>query len=58
VDLLIELDYLKYKGFSFFGWGDELKNHFKKRVDVVSQQGLSKFIGPFILKDKSLVYEK
>jgi predicted nucleotidyltransferase len=58
VDLLVELDYSKYSGFSFFGWKDELKNCFNKGVDVVSEKGLSKFIGPFILKDKSLVYEK
>lgn len=58
VDLLVELDYSKHIGFSFFGWKDELKNYFNKKVDVVSEKGLSEFIGPFILKDKNLVYEK
>jgi predicted nucleotidyltransferase len=58
VDLLVELDYSKHIGFSFYGWKDELKNHLNKKVEVVSEKGLSKFIGPFILKDKNLVYER
>ncbi len=58
VDLLVELDYSKHIGFAFYGWKDELKNYFNKKVDVVSKEGLSDFIGPFILKDKNLVYEK
>lgn len=58
VDLLVELDYSKKIGLSFYGWRDELRNYFDKKVDVVSERGLSAFIGPFILKDKSLVYEK
>lgn len=58
VDLLVELDYSKRIGFSFYGWRDELKNFLNKKVDVVSAKGISQFIGPFILKDKTLVYEK
>ena len=58
VDLLVELDYSKHIGLSFYGWKDELKSYLNKKVDVVSEKGLSEFIGPFILKDKSLVYER
>ena len=58
VDLLVDLDYEKGAGWEFFGWNEELKERFHRKVDVVSSRGLSTFIAPFIHKDKKLLYAK
>lgn len=58
VDLLVDLDYEKGIGWQFFGWNDELKDVFRKNVDVISSRGLSTFIAPFIHQDKKLIYAK
>jgi len=42
----------------FFTYGDELQNLLKKKVDIVSNEGLSKYVKPFIEKDKVLIYER
>jgi predicted nucleotidyltransferase len=42
----------------FFTYGDELQNLLKKKVDIVSYEGLSKYVKPFIDKEKVLIYER
>jgi predicted nucleotidyltransferase len=37
---------------------DDLSDLFGRKVDLVSANGLSKFIGPYIHKDKLLLYER
>jgi len=58
VDLLVELDRSQHIGLSFFGWYQDLQDVFKRKVDVVSANGLSKYIGPYIEADKKLIYDK
>ncbi|MDF2432285.1 MAG: uncharacterized protein JWP44_1916 [Mucilaginibacter sp.] len=58
VDILVELDHSTPIGMRFFTYGDELQNLLKKKVDVVSYEGLSKYIKPMIDKEKVLIYEK
>jgi len=57
IDLLVELD-SKTNLFSFIRMKNELEILLQKPVDLVSSKGVSKFIKPFIEKDKILVYEK
>ncbi|HAL82744.1 MAG TPA: nucleotidyltransferase [Mucilaginibacter sp.] len=58
VDILVELDHTTPIGMQFFTYGDELQNLLKKKVDIVSDEGLSKYIKPIIDKDKVLIYER
>jgi predicted nucleotidyltransferase len=58
VDILVELDHSTPIGLQFFSYGDELQNLLKRKVDVVSYEGLSKYVKPFIDKDKVLIYER
>ena len=60
VDVLVELDYAN--GGADFGnyltMMEELATRIGKKVDLVSANGLSKYIAPYIHKDKVLVYER
>ncbi len=58
VDILVELDHSTPIGLKFFTYGDELENLLKKKVDLVSYEGISKYVKPFIDKDKILIYER
>ena len=58
VDILVELDHSTPIGMQFFTYGDELQNLLKKKVDVVSYEGLSKYVKPFVDKEKVLIYER
>jgi len=58
IDILVELDHSTPIGMQFFTYGDELQNLLKKKVDIVSNEGLSKYVKPFIEKDKVLIYER
>lgn len=59
IDVLIDLDY--EKGADFFLFIEMQENLTKltgRKVDLVSSNGLSKFIKPIIDKEKQLIYEK
>lgn len=58
VDILVELEHSSPIGLQFFTYGDELQNLLKRKVDIVSYEGLSKYVKPFIDKDKVLIYER
>ncbi len=59
VDILVELDY-DNGGASFDNWcdmQDDLAIMLNKRVDLVSANGLSKSIAPYIHASKKLIYD-
>jgi len=58
VDILVELDHTKPIGMKFFSYQDELGEILKKKVDLVSVEGLSKYVKPLVDKDKVLIYER
>ena len=58
IDILVELDHATPIGMQFFTYADELQNLLKKKVDIVSDEGLSKYIKPFIDNEKVLIYER
>ena len=58
VDILVELDHSKPIGLQFFGYAEELQELLKKKVDLVTDEGLSKYIKPYVDKDKILIYER
>lgn len=58
IDILVELDHTTPIGMKFFSYQDELEQILNKKVDLVSYEGLSKYVKPFIDKDKVLIYER
>jgi len=58
VDILVELDHTTPVGMKFFDYKDDLEQILNKKVDLVSYEGLSKYVKPFIDNDKVLIYER
>lgn len=58
IDLLVDLDYSVTIGLRFFGMHLDLEELLHRKVDVVSSEGVSEFIQPFIEKDKKLIYAR
>ena len=58
LDILVELDHSKPIGMKFLVYHQELEELLKVKVDLVSTEGLSKYIKPFIDRDKILIYER
>ena len=58
IDILVELDYGQPIGMKFFGFQAELEDLLNRKVDLVTSDGLSKYVKPFIDKDKILIYER
>jgi predicted nucleotidyltransferase len=58
IDILLELDSTKTIGMiEFIKLSDGLESIFNKKVDLVTTDGLSPFIKPFIDNEKVLIYE-
>lgn len=61
VDILVDLDYMKEPSFTGFGFGsmwEDLKDLLKMKVDLVPEDGMSKYLRPYIEKDRILILEK
>ncbi len=58
VDILVDLDYSKHIGLTFITMQSELQQKLQKKIDLISSKALSKYIKPFIEKDKVLIYER
>ena len=58
IDILVDLDYSKHIGLGFAAMQSELQQRLKKKIDLISSNAVSKYIKPFIDKDKVLIYER
>ena len=59
IDILIEIDENVRMGLvKFISMKLDLEEMFKRKVDLLADGGISKFILPYINQDKVLVYEK
>lgn len=58
IDILVELDHSKPIGMRFLVYYDELQEFLHKTVDIVTTDGLSTHIKPFIDRVKILIYER
>ncbi|MBK8920836.1 MAG: nucleotidyltransferase domain-containing protein [Saprospirales bacterium] len=58
IDILVELDYSKKIGLAFFGMQMDLEALLNKKVDLLSTEGISPHVKPYIELDKTLIYEK
>ncbi len=58
IDILVELDYSQSIGLLFIQMQIELEDMLKKKVDLVSSRGISKFIRPIVDNEKKLIYAR
>jgi len=58
IDLLVELDYSQPIGLEFVQMQLDLQKLLSKKVDLVTERGLSKHIRPYIETEKKLIYAK
>ena len=58
IDILVDLDYSKHIGLGFINMKFELENKLKRNIDIISSKAISKYMSPFINKDKQLIYER
>jgi len=58
IDLLVALDYSQKIGLEFIKMKIELEDLLKNEVDLVSANGVSKHVKPFIDKEKELIYAR
>lgn len=59
VDILVAWDYSKMAiGWEYFGWWTALEAATGRKVDLVSEGYLSKYVQPRVEKEKELIYEK
>ncbi|MDQ3109018.1 MAG: nucleotidyltransferase domain-containing protein [Bacteroidota bacterium] len=58
VDILVDLDYSQKIGLQFIQMKIELEKLLHTKVDLVSSNGLYKYIKPIVDKEKQLIYAR
>ena len=58
IDILVDLDYDQRIGLQFIQMKLDLEKLLNSKVDLVSSNGISKYIKPIVDKEKLLIYAK
>ena len=58
IDILVDLDYNERIGLQFVQMKLDLEKLLEHKVDLVSTNGISKYIKPLVEKEKILIYAK
>jgi predicted nucleotidyltransferase len=58
IDILVDLDYSQKIGLQFIQMKLDLEKLLNTEVDLVSSNGMSKYIKPLVDLEKRLIYEK
>ena len=58
IDILVDLDYGQKIGLQFIQMKLDLEKLLNKKVDLVSSNGMSKYIKPLVDEEKRLIYAK
>jgi predicted nucleotidyltransferase len=58
IDILVELDYSQQIGLKYIKMQNDLQEILKNKVDLISDKAVSKYIRPYIERDKQLIYAK
>ena len=58
IDILVDLDYSQKIGLQFIKMKIDLEKILEAKVDLVSSNGLSKYIMPLVNQEKKLIYAK
>jgi predicted nucleotidyltransferase len=58
IDILVDLDYSQKIGLGFVQMQLDLEKLLNSKVDLVSSNGLSKYIQPIVDREKQLIYAR
>ena len=58
IDILVDLDYSQKIGLQFIQMKLDLEKLLSKEVDLVSSNGISKYIKPIVDNEKQLIYAR
>jgi len=58
IDILVELDYTMPIGLKFVLMKIELEELLKRKVDLLTTNSISKYILPYVEREKRLIYER
>lgn len=58
IDILVDLDYSKKIGLEFIQMQMDLESLLNTKVDLISSNSLSKYIKPYVDKEKELIYAR
>ena len=58
IDILVDLDYSQRIGLQFIQMKMDLEKILNNKVDLVSSNGISKYIKPIVDSEKQLIYAK
>ena len=58
IDILVDLDYSQRIGLQFIQMKNDLEKLLNSKVDLVSSNGLSKYIKPIVDNEKQLIYAR
>jgi len=58
IDILVDLDYTQKIGLQFIQMKIDLEKLLNTKVDLVSSNGISKYIKPLVDKEKQLIYAR
>lgn len=58
IDILVDLDYSQRIGLQFIQMKIDLEKLLNNKVDLVSSNGMSKYIKPIVDSEKQLIYAK
>jgi uncharacterized protein len=58
IDILVDLDYSQKIGLQFIQMKIDLEKLLNRKVDLVSSNGLSKYIKPIVDNEKQLIYAR
>ena len=58
IDILVDLDYSQKIGLQFIQMRLDLEKLLNSEVDLISSNGMSKYIKPLVDVEKRLIYEK
>ena len=58
IDILVDLDYSQKIGLQFIQMKMDLEKLLENKVDLVSSNGMSKYIKPIVDSEKRLIYAK
>ena len=58
IDILVDLDYSQKIGLQFIQMKLDLEKLLNSEVDLISSNGMSKYIKPLVDVEKRLIYEK
>lgn len=58
IDVLVELDFSQPIGLEYVHWWMDLEKQLNRKVDLVCEGTVSKYVLPYVEQDKQLIYKR